>query len=164
MYGLQSVWNFPTGVLLLVAILAVVVAQAQPVVEVTEVDGVSIRHCHRGDYALMQINPVNFTPVDSGVAVHLRERLLTTTNERFFLRDFTMAQPGTNVLLIWTVCGGMTSAPVVVTVWVKRTPPAPRIGRAMVPMTGPYPPLPVGMIMPLPGGTNVPYVPIRTHR
>lgn len=115
---------------------------------VTETEGIAIRACHEGDRSMIEVVPSNPGPTRRG-------GFFTTTNSLLTMAEpaMTMVPTGTNVLKIQTVCQGSTSEVREVQFVIRRLLPAPKVsrGRKMAVVTD-FPPLPPGLVLPLPGG------------
>ncbi len=109
----------------------------------TATEGIAIRHCHAHDEALVEF-------VGHG-QFETTNALLTLTSP-----PMTMLTNGTYVANIRTVCRGATSEVASVTFTISRPPAAPIVRRGRVATTPPLPPLPPGLVMPLPNSTNFP--------
>lgn len=105
----------------------------------TSNSALTIKHCHPGDVAFVHDQLGG---------------MMITTNAILFLNDFSMLNPGTNVLRIQTVCAGVTSKPTTITIILKREPPPPIISARRITMIVPEPPIPWSMKMPLPNAGN----------
>lgn len=128
--------------------LSVLAADVVDLGVVTETEGIAIRACHEGDRSMIEVVPSNPGPTRRG-------GFFTTTNSLLTMADsaMTMIPTGTNVLRIQTVCQGSTSEVREVQFVIRRLLPAPKVsrGRKMAVVTD-FPPLPPGMVLPLPGG------------
>lgn len=113
---------------------------------ITETEGIGLRLCHPDDRALIEIQPVHPSPNRVG-------GWFTTTNRTLFARHLTMIPNGTNILRAQTICGGATSAVTEIQFILRRVVLAPKVGLVRETET-PTPPLPPGMIAPLPTGDN----------
>lgn len=109
-------------------------------IAITDTQGIAIRHCHAQDTALIEFAGHGW---------------FTTTNTLLTLKSqpMTMLTNGEHVANIRTICHGATSGVTSVRFAIRRLPPAPivTLGRELA---FPFPPLPPGFVMPLPGGTN----------
>lgn len=108
-----------------------------------------IHHCHPGDRAILKVFPLPEETDDR------RGGIMVSTNTTFTLADLTMFPRGTNRLDIQTVCAGATSRPITMFIVVRRPPPEPKVQYVLArPWELPMPPMPGGLIMPLPGGVS----------
>lgn len=120
-------------------------ADAQDLGLISESSAIEIKHCHDGDAAAIHV-------------IGKTEGWFKTTNSVLALKDLSMIPDGTNTFEIQSLCEGRTGAVRVVSFNLKRPPPAPKVlRRSLVRFDSPPPPIPPGLVMALPGGTNVTY-------
>ncbi len=110
---------------------------------VTAQIGISLKHCHPGDKAVIHVVPI---PKNS----HRKEGWFTTTNSVLLLDDLSMIPEGVVRFDIQSVCRGMTSQVRVAYFDLQRPPPPPVVDLVIID-DGPIPPLPPGVVM-----TNMP--------
>lgn len=107
----------------------------------TDSNGLSIHACHADDSVMVEVAPVNTNRLGG---------LFVTTNRVLRLRDLSMIPSGTNVFKMRTICAGSTGDVREVTVVLRRPPPMPNVWLVVDAL----PPLPPGMILPLPNATH----------
>lgn len=130
--------------------LAVTLAADLPVRPLTDADGIEVTRCHPGDEVQVHVVPVP-------LAFNRVEGWFSVTNEVLTLRSLSMLPDGTNRLEIATVCRGQTSEVRVVMIDIRRRPRMPEIRVRSLTQDVIFPPMPIGMVMPLPRGTNDDY-------
>jgi hypothetical protein len=148
------------AILVVLAVLAMVAAaddvEEEPR-EVTDKIGVTLESCHPGvDEVLVHVIPIpeNATRLSGW---------FKTTNTVLFLKDLSMLPSGLNRLEVQSICRGLTGEVQSAVIDLKRPPPRPKIGsrrapahtNSLVPVRLthppiPLPPIPPGMVMPLP--------------
>lgn len=137
-----------SGILTIAILLSILGADPTNLGVIGPGRGIELVHCHPGDSSTIRVNDSanqNFTTTNS---------ILTLTNY------LSMLHVGTNTLHIQSICRGMTGEVSVVTFELVRIPPP--IVRRWTPRTTnsipiPMPPLPGGLILPLPGGYHDTY-------
>lgn len=131
------------GRMIVALMLAFVWAAAEPVDlgVVSDSAGVGIETCHEHDRALVE-----------GIPQHGVGGMFVTTNRTLFLRDLSMLPSGTNLLRVRTICQGTTGAVSEVRIVIRRPVAAPSVFRVDL---ADVPPMPPGMVMPLPNAEAV---------
>ena len=146
-------------------IVSCIAADLIDVGELTDFEGIAIKHCHPGDEAIIEVQPVDMKREGDGPGPLRVGGFFSTTNRLITMREpaMTMVPTGTNRAYIRTVCSGATSEVTEILFTIRRTLPAPAVSRRST-MPGPVkpPPAPAGLIakvsMPLPGpSTNEDY-------